>query len=460
MCNCIKSIDGLKKKMLVNFLRHIGNKYGLEKVRFEKKARDIALEKDDNPCFFENMTLSKEESNVFLACKEAFGTLFFEKDAPYLLWVSKCLHVESCTLLSIMSSYIRSIQTTKRGGLNTYKRIGWDAHVLYVCQLASSNFAEGIPSCAYNWNFDVQYIFDYFKNVYIPLSKSSRFIIKIGSFLHDIGVTLGVKDHEEKGVPLTEKYYKEIGISAESLTVEGIALTTDEIICIICAIVGNHQIINQISAEASDRYIYEKISTIKQSFSFSTCLMELFKVEFVDVMLLLATADMMAVDDSLLSVEKFEELVEARTFLQRISNNGDYEREHQKYGVKRLISLLPDANKKDAEKIIFSYIHSQENSHSLYEFLYNVKFISYAMAAIKPLNDTLKSIKLIDWCKRIAQTVKMPFSDLIFKFDTDIDTEKLGRILVLDVKEIIELGLINSSYDKDNGIIEVNINGG
>jgi hypothetical protein len=442
--------------MLVNFLRSIGGTHNLKGVAFEKKARDIALEMSDDPLFFSKLHLTADEEKSFAQYRKEIGSIFFEIDAPYLLWLCKCLQTTNGSLLSNMNSYICAVQKTIRGGLNTYKRIGWDAHILYVCQLTSQNFAEGIPSCAYQWNFDVHHIFDYFKEVYFSLSKTSRYILRVGSFLHDIGVTLGVKDHEEKGIPLVEKYYSELGITDKQLLSNTIALNTDEAISSIRAIVGNHQIINQIAAEASDLYIYEKISAIRDSFSFSANLMSIFQEEFVDVMLLLAAADMMAVDDSLLSEEKFEELVEARKFLKQISHGGIYEREHRKYGIRRLISLLPDANKKSAEPIIVEYMDSTTNGNEIYEFLYQIKSISYAMAAIKPLNNTHKSIKLFHWCNLIARTVQTPLSNLILKFDPDINTDKLGKILEAGIDEVIAQRKIHYVFNKKKNTIDIN----
>lgn len=441
--------------MLVEFLRRMGAKYRLESVQFEKIARAIALERSDDPLFFDRVYLTHEEERAFLGCSGEFGALLFEEDAPYLLWLCKCLHTNAGALLPVMSSYIRAIQNTKRAGLNTYKRIGWDAHVLYVCQLTSHSFAAGIPPRAYEWDFDIQPIFDRFKSMTRTLSDASRFLLRIGSFLHDIGVTLGVRDHEENGAPLTERYYGELGISAAQLRRAGIALTADEVICVTKALVGNHQIINQVSAEASDRYICDKIMAIKLSFSSSPALRGLFSEEFADVMLMLAAADVMAVDDSLLSREKFEELMEAGAFLKSIISTGEHEREPGRYGLKRLVSLLPDSDKQDAEQVITRYADALNVGPDLYDFLYHVRLIGYAMTAVKQLGDTLKAVKLMDWCRTVAKAAAVPPEALSFQFDPDIDALKLSRILDADVDEIVAGRKIQFSLRSQGNVIDV-----
>jgi hypothetical protein len=248
----------------------------------------------------------------------------------------------------------------------------------------------------------------------------------------------------------------QIGIPTEHLSAKGIHLTDDEIICIIRAIVGNHQIINQISAEASDKYICEKIAAIQQTFHSSASLTSLFSEEFVDIMFLLAAADVMAVDDTILSAEKFEEMVESRMFLKKVCNNDSYERDHKRFGIKRLISLLPDESKINAEVPILSYVNSHENAKCIYEFLYDLKYFSYAMAAIKPLNDTFKSIKLIDLCCSIAQIAQIPFTELVLKFDPDINTDRLAQVLDLEIADILDHRLVQFSYDKVKATIDVN----
>ncbi|MCL1975845.1 MAG: hypothetical protein FWG61_06780 [Firmicutes bacterium] len=442
--------------MLADFLRRLGTKYFPAKVCFEKYARDIALGQSSDPYFFDTKFINKNEATEFLNYQDSFGSLFFEDDFAHLLWISKCLHIGASTLLAEMNNYISAVQEVNRGGINSYKRIGWDAHIIYVCQLTADNFVKGAPPQAYTWDFDVKYIYEYFQEVHASLSKTAQFILRAGSFLHDIGIMEDIKDHEEKGIPLTEKNYLDLGITDNNLSSQEILLSTAEIIYVMRVIVGNHQIINQVAAEASDKYIYEKMCTIKKMFSFSAGLSDLLKNELIDMLFLLAAADMIAVDDSLLSIRKFNELVEARVFLKQIYCDDKYQRDYNIFGVKRFISLLPDEKKGNAEHVLASYAEKSEDKHAIVEFLYQIKFMGFAMAVIKPLNDTLKAVKLIDWCRRIACIVKIPADELVIIFDPDINCEKLVNILELELDDIILYKKIFYHYDACQKTIEVN----
>ena len=442
--------------MLALAIRKLGEKYNITTVKFEKIFRDNALGKRVESDYTGRTDISADEYNGILTLKKQFGDLFFEKDSHYLFWICKCLYLNEKSLLASLNEYIGNVCTVKRGGLNTYKLNGWDAHILYVYQLTNFNFPNCIIPSAYNWDFDVEYIFSHFMDTYNKLSVNSRFILRIGSFLHDIGVTLGVKDHEAKGVPLTEKYYNELFITTDLLASGGITLQEHEIIIAVRAIVGNHQIVNQIAAEVSDRYIFEKINEIKNSFSVSDRLMNIFDKDFAGIMSVLAISDMMAVDDSLLQREKYLELADAYKFMSNIINNNSYNRDPQKYGIRRLVSLLQDNLKSSAEQVIAKRLSEMnDKGQSIINFLYEVKFLSYAMAAIKPLGNIDKSLKLIEICSIARLRSELPLSDTIFKFDPDIETDKLSVILDKSTHDIVTGELIDFTFNRTECIIEV-----
>lgn len=437
--------------MLIQTIRALGNKYGLNHVNFEKVFRDKAICKKTIPTFCDRINITSYEHKLIQEHKSEFSKLFFEADSFRLLWICRCLYIENKSVLALLNKYIDNICSITRGNLNTYKLNGWDVHVLYVYQLANYNFCNNIIPSAYFWSFDATHIFSKFKSIYTNLSDNAKFVLKIGSFLHDIGVTLGVEDHEAKGVELTDNYYKELGITESLLKSNNVNLSTDEIVEALKAIVGNHQIINQISAEASDKYIYEKIEHIKSTFSYSDKLLKMFNNDFVGIMSILAISDMMAVDDSLLTAEKYSELLEAYDFLSNIIKNNSYHRDASVYGIKRMISLLKDDLKEHASEIILQT--SIKNSDILNDFLYNVRFLSYAMAAIKPLQSVEKAIKLLDFCIEIYKLSSIELCDLNLKFNPNIDNTRLSNILENDIDFIIVNKLIRFNIEKEKNAI-------
>lgn len=442
--------------MLVNTIRNLGIKYNLMDIDFEKVFRDRALRIDNIFDSLLNIEISDEEFYIISKEKSNFFKLFFEKDSSKLFWVCRCLYRNNISILAYLNDYIKNICNITRGNLNTYKLNGWDVHVLYVYQLVTYNFPQRKLPKAYVWDFNANPIFEKIHRIYSSLSEDSKFILKIGGFLHDIGVTIGVKDHEENGIPLTERYYNEIKIDTDILKKQGITLNNVEIITAVRAIVGNHQIINQIGCETSDLYIWQKIESIKQSFKFSKRLRDIFNKEFIDIMTILAISDMMAVDDSLLSLEKFAEVNESYEFLNNIIKTGNYTRNRKKYGIGRLVSLLPDNLKhKASEYYIDTLDEYNPVSLSVINFLYEVKFMSYAMAAIKPLKDIKKSLNLIIVCNQIYKQSSIIISDLTIKFNPDINNEKLSLVLESEPSEILSKNLIKYYISDEKNIIEI-----
>lgn len=436
----------------MQIIKNIGKKYNLVNVHFEKMFRNIALGKISQMEFQGNIHISLNDYYSIMYYRSEFAKLFFDKDSHWLLWVCRCLYRENRSILSYLNEYISKICKITRGKLNTYKLYGWDVHILYVYQLVSYNFPRCIIPTAYSWSFDVSYIFKYFFDIYCSLSIDAKFILKIGSFLHDIGVTLSVKDHEKKGVPLTEYYYCELGIDDSLLNQYNISLNITEIIVALRAVVGNHQIINQVSSEASDKYIYEKINTAKKSFEFSRRLLELYNKDFVGIMSILAVSDMMAVDDSLLSMEKFEEIKEANSFLEHIITYNDYKRDFNVYGLKRIVSFLKDELKPIANEVILGLLQNEcSSSKNVIDFIYNVKNMSYAMTAIKPLGDIVKTVRLIEVCLEIYNLSEIPLQELVIKFDPNINNERLEIILeqpadIIVAKEMLIFAIDNIKY--------------
>lgn len=437
-------------------IRLLGNKYQLVTVNFEKMFRDNALLKTNMESFKCDIEISKKEFQTIISLKTQFGNLFFESDSFLLFWICKCLSYNKKSLLSYLNNYISLVCNTKRGGLNTYKLNGWDVHILYVYQLINYNISNIIIPKAYHWYFDVIPFFKFINSLYLNLSKEAKFILKMGGFLHDIGVTIQVKDHETLGANITEEFYDELNIEEHQITKLGIDLEYHEIIVAIKEIIGNHQIINQISAEVSDKYIYDKIEKIRNSFSFSTRLCRILQDDFVELMTILAIADMMAVDDSLLTESKINEIKESFDFLKKIINTGVYTRNHKTYAIKRLISLLADDLKSSSKDIIYNYLRTcQDAGASLTEFLYNVKFLSYGMAAIKPLHNTEKTLKLIEFCNLIYLKSNITLSDLVFKFNPDINLNKLDNILNYSINDILSNKMIKFCINKEENIIEI-----
>ena len=142
--------------------------------------------------------------------------------------------------------------------------------------------------------------------------------------------------------------------------------------------------------------------------------------------------------------------------MDRIVKCGDYKRDSKIYGLKRLIALLKDDLKQNADNVILNMLYNMNDKGAeIIDFLYNVKFMSYAMAAIKPLENIEKSVRLIETCMEIYKLSNIPLKELVIKFDPDIDNEKLNATLEQSAKSIVLKRLIVYAINNEEKIIEV-----
>ncbi len=358
--------------------------------------------------------------------KEQFANIFFDDDSAKILWILKCEKSEENKLYKFCD-YLKSVSSAKRGGLNVYKRMGWDVHVLYAYQLVNENFAKclslDIPGAPTD--------FSLYHNIYKTLSNEAKYILKIATFLHDVGVVDGVSDHEIKGVKWVEQRYSELGISDSKLKQNNIVITNREIIELLKIIVGSHQIMNQIGSEISDYFVFQtltKARTQLREFSKAT---EIFENYFAEIMLLLSAADLLAVNDTLLTQDKMNETLESYNYFKLLLRHEFVVRNTQKYGIQRYRSLLPDEKKTTfTDEVFFAIVDSiGYNAEEITAFLYNIKQLSYGMTVVKPQKDLSIGIKLFCIINEVVKKLNMSTINTSIKFYPDIDHIKVGHLL-------------------------------
>lgn len=444
--------------MTSDYIKSLEEYRQLSGIRFERFYRNKALglecQEEINNSYAQELCqngyIMKKDID-FAKLQESPFSLFEDEESYYLLWLCYCIKYEEKSLLSWINNYINIISSVKRGGINTYKRNGWPVHVLYVYQLVNYNFAYNVLPVAFKWDFDAKSIILSFGNEYRKLSNTAKFILKIACFIHDIGVQIAVNDHELLGVPLVEENYSTLKVTSKNFVNNDVQFSTKELIYILQVIVGNHQLINQVAAEVSDYMIYEKICEIKNK-SDSDNIKKFITNEFSSVMYLLGAADMMAVDDSLLSEIKFNEITEAKEYIQRIIVRKDYIRDYKKYGIMRLKCFVNDSLKKVSDKKINAFIRENGCSNDeLLKFMYEVQGISYGVAAIKPLNDLELSIKFIIAIYRMVTKNTIDYKNVLIKIDSGFCNEYIKQLLfesieIIDKKLNYKLTMESSKY--------------
>ena len=431
----------------------------LESIRFGLLYRKLALNDNDVS------TLNETEKEIYLAKNKisiidvdenlifnGLNDIFLKSSSSQILWLYRCIYDEQGCFLHKLSPYMKDISKITRGGLNVYKRIGWDIHVLYVYQLICDNFIDNKSTGVIGATND----FSMYQEIMNSLDDESLFILKISAFLHDIGVVDGVKDHEINGVKWVEKRFNEIGFNRDILCKIGIFLSYEEIYSILKFIVGNHQMINQIGSEISDKYIFNKIKDGQNSLEDKG--LHFFNSNIAKIMYLLSAADLMGVDDLLLTSEKHNETEESLEYVEKILINGFYERDTIKYGIQRFRSLLNDTIKTDfsdeafKENIdILGY-----NSNKIASFIYHIPQMSYAMTFVKPQKKYLVGLKMFCLIYEKMSRENIDIKDTKLKFDPDINACELGSYIEKNsINEILEEKKVKFTYFKEEGNMNI-----
>ena len=426
--------------MLITKLRNSMLYDHLSKNNIERLFRNRALQIPYNPRNESNDIMQIYESGFVtdeMLCfdneyqlKNKFLECFFQDDSHLLLWTCRCIKNEGTSLLASLNTYISIVQMVFRGGLNTYKLNGWDVHILYAYQLVSYNFPKNIIPTAYDWDFDVRPIIASLSEKYNLLSRNAQFILRLSAFLHDIGITVGVEDHEKKGIALVDQYYSELGVTDDILRANDITVSSNAIQAAVTAIVGHHQIINQVGAEASDRLIYEKTSQIKDELSQYDDLSSFLTTEFADALHLLGVADLLAVDDSLLTPSKFHTTIIACDYIKTSLNCGFTPRDSKGIGRERFVALLPEDLRNYSSHLLSHELGAMKIADDdFWKFMYDIRIMSYGMTATKGLADIKLILRLIVLCMNIVTHVGASAPNLSIKFNPDINICNLKSIL-------------------------------
>lgn len=404
----------------------------LDNIRFGLLFRKIALNEMDIDYLNDtekkllalNMHIKRYEVETEIL-SYSLRDLFFSSKSSQLLWIYRCLDTPSGNLLYDVSPYMKEISQEIRGGLNVYKRIGWDIHVLYAYQMICSNFSnnestfvKGAPSS-----------FSTYQVIENRMDLECRFILRLATFIHDIGVVDGVKDHEKSGIKWVEKRIDELEITETFLANKGIRLSLSDLNAIMRFIVGNHQMINQIGSEISDANVAQRVQSGANSLHGYA--KAFFNNHIADIMYLLSAADLLAVNDTLLTEQKDVETRESFEYFSSIIKNGYIERDYIKYGIQRFRSLLMDSMKSSFSDGVFTktILDIGYDPNEVAYFLYWIPQMSYAMTFVKPQYSFRVALKMFCLVLEYMKIHALDTKQTTLKFDPDIDYVGAGKYL-------------------------------
>jgi len=336
-----------------------------------------------------NLLLKDVDINMEILKDNFINIILNEKSSKYL-WVLYSKYKNGENYIDMLSSILKRENEVIRGGTNTYKMNGWMAHTLYVYQIVNDNIANNIEITNFNGDKEnIEQVKELHK-IYNKLSKQSKFLLKIFALIHDIGVIEDIKFHDKLGSKYVEKVLKEIGINQEVIKQADVLMKLKDFIKILQEMIKYHTLITSLSSESSDLYVENEYKRL---------LTELPKIDYIEreipsILFLLSYGDVIAVDESLMDIEKYQRIKDCYNFFMQI-NEGKKQRNKEKVAIERICDMIGE-NKVQNLESKFDYILEKFNieKEQFVKDMYNIKLMRYTGPLMKTLKDTEMTIKI------------------------------------------------------------------
>lgn len=367
---------------------------------YDKYYRDIGLDlkkattEDDKNTIIEtsNIRLNDLLKNIQIdihILKDNFINLIQDKNSSKYLWVLYSKYENKENYIDKISDILKRENKVIRGGANIYKMNGWMAHSLYVYQILHYNIAQNIEIFNCKGDKEKREQVNELHIIYKKLSQELKFILKIFALIHDIGVIEDVKSHDKVGSKYVEVVLKEIGLNQEKLN-NIISINMIEFIEILKGLINQHVLITSVSSESSDLYVEKQYSELLSIIKDESVKNNLSKILF-----LLSYADMIAVNEDIINVEKYQRTKEGYDFFNDISCGIKPKRDKEKIAIERICDMT---GKKQTHNLIIQFNNILEknniNKNQFIEDMYNIKRMRYTLSLMKELNDFSLTIKI------------------------------------------------------------------
>ncbi len=305
-----------------------------------------------------------------------------ENSAKYL-WILYSKYENGENYIDKISNILKQENSIIRGGTNTYKLNGWMAHSLYVYQIVNYNIAYNIELVNFSGNKENIEQIRELHCIYNKLSENSKFILKIFTLIHDIGVIEDVKFHDKLGSKYVEQVLNEIGINEGNIPID-----LKDFIKTLQVLIKYHALITSLSSEGSDLYVENEYKKLLGQIYI--------KKELPPILLLLAYGDVVAVDEILMDTEKYQRIKDGYKFFEQITYGKKAKRDKKKVAIERICDIVGEHK---IQKLItqFDYILEKYNisKYQFVEDMYNIKLMRYTGPLMKTLNNTELAIKIL-----------------------------------------------------------------
>lgn len=321
--------------------------------------------------------------------KENFINILKDDNSAKYLWILYSKYEDEENYIDKISKILKDVNKVFRGGINLYKLNGWMTHSLYVYQIANYNVAKNLPIA--NFDGDSQK-YEYINQLYElhkNLSITGKFMLKVLSLVHDIGVIENVTYHDKVGPKYVDDVLKQIGITDENL--EEFNISFNNLKIFIEQAIKYHTIMALLSGENSDEcfenYIKQMLSDLPE--------IEV-KGELAKIMYIFTFADVIAVNEIILDEEKFRRLKNAYIFWEETMHNQVHNRDKEKVTLERICDMC---GKKELEVTnnIDEILNKLEIDKSQFmKDMYDVKWFHYTGPLMKTMNNLEMSIKVFN----------------------------------------------------------------
>lgn len=332
-------------------------------------------------------TISIDEKGL----KENFINLLLDEKSSQYLWILYSKSKNEENYIDKISNTLKQENKVTRAGTNTYKINGWMAHTLYVYQILNYNIANKIEIRNFNGNYENKLQVDEMHNIYNSITNESKFVLKIFSLIHDIGVIEDVKYHDKLGRKYVDKVLEEIGLNQDVLVSNKFLIDMSVLTNTLKQLITYHTLITSLSSEGSDICVAKEYMKLLNGVPENQNI----KRDIPKILLLLAYADIIAVDESLMDSEKYARIKEGYNFFENITQGIMPERNKELVAIERICDMVGESkiqnlvsnfdnilNKYNIDKKVFS------------EDMYNIKFMRYTGPLMKSLKDTELTIKI------------------------------------------------------------------
>lgn len=268
---------------------------------------------------------------------------------------------------------------------------GWMAHTLYVYQIVNDNIPNNKEILNFDGKEENKNQIKELNKLYNQLDEISKFILKIFSLIHDIGVIEDIKFHPEVGSKYVEKAFEEIGLTEQALKQNNININLQDLIQILKVIIKYHILITGLSTEASDKFVELSYKDLINNIPN----IENIKNNIPKILLIFAYGDIIAVDESLMDMEKYNRIKEGYYFFESVTQNKLPIRDKERVAIERICDTVGKIKYEDLKNSLDDILKKYNiDKISFINDMYYIKYMRYTGPLMKTVNNPELTIRI------------------------------------------------------------------